>query len=46
MMQPTTCRKRPYRAPSNRYYLGEARYRLDYLDLHLTGRSSRNGAQA
>jgi hypothetical protein len=34
-----------YRVLYSKYHFGEARYWLDYLDLHLTGRSSKNGTQ-
>jgi hypothetical protein len=34
-----------YRSLSSKYHFSEARYWLGYLDLHLTGRSSKNGTQ-
>ena len=34
-----------YRVLYSKYHFGEARYWLGYLDLHLTGRSSKNGTQ-
>ena len=34
-----------YRSLSSAQHFGEARYWLGYLDLHLTGRSSKNGTQ-